>query len=539
MVGQSSTKYGIKEFASGGIADIRILPLIAFLVLVTSLITVSSALFAEEPTNDEAVLFNIPRQRADQALTLFAEQTGRTLIFPYDEVREKTTNRLVGKYSIKEGIDVLLEGSGLRAALDEHGEIVIANQKPASVADAGAEEGPRMNGKKTGFFGRLLAGAAVLLGGSEAAATASSEADMRASSVLEEVIVTAQKRTQNLQDVPTSITAVSGDMIRSEGIYQLEELSSRIPNVFLSEATSASDHFVVRGISSGVNLGFEQAVGQVVDGIFYGRSRFGRAVFLDVERVEMLRGPQGAIIGKNTSAGAINITTKSPTREFEAWVSGGYEFEAEDGYTMEGAVSGPLANDLFARVALRYDDRDGYLKNVADGSEPQSREDFTGRLKLLWEPTDAFDATFAYQHGDFDRAGRNQELSVCGPDILAIFDANNITDDCKLDYKANRLDVRNGVNTPETHTTEFDTVGVTLNWHWANHTLTSLTGYAQYDWHDKFDTDFTALELLGVDVTDDYEQFSQELRLTSASGGRFDYIVGGFFQHFEDRKSVV
>ena len=135
---------------------------------------------------------------------------------------------------------------------------------------------------------------------------------------LEEVLVTAQKRVESLQDVPIAITAVTGDSLQAGGITRMEDLAPALPNFQFAEAVSGSDNIFMRGIGSGPNFGFEQAVGQVVDGFFFGRSRFGRATFLDLERVEILKGPQGALIGKNTSGGAINITTANPPMNSKA-----------------------------------------------------------------------------------------------------------------------------------------------------------------------------------------------------------------------------
>jgi outer membrane receptor protein involved in Fe transport len=158
--------------------------------------------------------------------------------------------------------------------------------------------------------------------------------------VIEEVIVTAQKREESLSDVPVSVAAFVGEHIRSRELNNLEQLSLSVPNFTFSNAVGGSDNFYMRGIGSGENYGNEMAVGQVIDAVFYGRSRFGRLAFLDVERVEVLRGPQGAIIGKNTSAGAINIVTAGPTDTFEAWGTGSWEFDGNEGYTIEGAISG-------------------------------------------------------------------------------------------------------------------------------------------------------------------------------------------------------
>jgi len=353
---------------------------------------------------------------------------------------------------------------------------------------------------------------------------------------LEEVTVTAQKRVENLQDVPIAITAVSGEAIRSEGISRMEFLAPSIPNFQFAESVSGSDNMFLRGVGSGPNFGFEQAVGQVVDGFFFGRSRFGRASYLDIERVEVLKGPQGALIGKNTSGGVINITTARPTDEFEAWVSGTYEFEADEGYTLEGALSGPLTDNFKARLAIRYDNRDGWVDNVISGNVDQRVDDLTARLSLTWDVTDTFDASLIYQTGDFDRQGRTRQMSKCGAVLRAqpffpVLVANG--EDCEANYSRNVNPTHNGTGNFEGFDTEFDFAGLTLNWDLGAFTLTSLTGFAQYEVTDEVDIDATFIEFGGFTGVEDYEQWSQELRITSNGDSKVDYIGGVFFQGTE------
>ncbi len=325
-------------------------------------------------------------------------------------------------------------------------------------------------------------------------------------------------------------------------------MSASVPNFNFSETVSGGDALLIRGIGSGVNFGFEQAVGQVIDGFFYGRSRFGRAAFLDIERIEILKGPQGALIGKNTTAGVINITTAKPTDEFEAWGAGTWEFEAAEGFNFEGAVSGPMTDNLKGRVALRYDGREGWVNNEFTGDDEQELNDYTIRATLVWDISDKFDATFMYQRGDFNRDGRTAQLSTCGailrnfdPDgpgpapAGALFNAMQATgEDCMANMSTNVVNFRNGQPAIQQFDTDTNTFGLTLNWQlFGDHTLTSLTGYTDYDTLDDFDVDFSFAPIAGAEITEDYEQWSQELRLTSPSGGRFEYIIGAFFQFTE------
>jgi iron complex outermembrane recepter protein len=353
---------------------------------------------------------------------------------------------------------------------------------------------------------------------------------------LEEVLVTAQKRVESLQDVPIAITAVSGDAINSGGFSRMEDLAPALPNFQFAEAVSGSDNIFMRGIGSGPNFGFEQAVGLVVDGYFFGRSRFGRATFLDLERVEILKGPQGALIGKNTSGGAINVTTAKPTNELSGWISANYEFEADEGYTVEGAVSGPLTDSLTARLAVRYDDRDGWVENVATGEDDQQVEDLTARLHLAWDISETFSANLMYQYGDLDHQGRTRQLSKCGQILRAqpffpLLVAKG--EDCKANDSRNINPTHNGEGRFEGFETEFDFAGLTLNWDLGAFTLSSLTGWAQYEVTDEVDIDATFIEFGGYTGIEDYKQWSQEFRITSNGEGSIDYIGGIFLQSTE------
>lgn len=346
---------------------------------------------------------------------------------------------------------------------------------------------------------------------------------------LEEVVVTAQKREQSLQDVPVAIQAVLGEEMRASGIEKMESLAPTIPALHVSEAFGG-DQIFLRGLGPGVNFGFEQAVGQVVDGFFYGRSRFSRLQFLDLERVEVLKGPQGAIIGKNTTAGAINITTARPTEEFEAWISLAAEFEGAEGETYEGAISGPLTDTVKARLALRFEDKDGFLENTATGNDDQSREDLAGRFSILAEPGDTFSALFQYAFSEVEREGRNIQPIHCNARMLATIAANGIDEDCKLNDKRSNANTVNGVEGFEFQETEAETFGLTLTWEFDKFSVTSLTGYAEYEYTDWGNATYTAIENFMIQIDEDYEQFSQELRIASNGDSNIDYIAGVFYQ---------
>ena len=181
---------------------------------------------------------------------------------------------------------------------------------------------------------------------------------------LEEVLVTAQKRTESLQDVPISVTAISGEQIQDASIRGLGDLGAYVPNFSVTE-NAVNTIITMRGISVGAQQSFEQSVGMFVDGVHYGKSRQARLGLFDLEQVEVLRGPQGTLFGKNTLAGAINVRTAAP--KVGEGLSGrvAASFESDNGKYFEGYVSGSLSDNFAMRLAIMDREIDGYLDNTS------------------------------------------------------------------------------------------------------------------------------------------------------------------------------
>src|SRR4030095_15917511 len=208
--------------------------------------------------------------------------------------------------------------------------------------------------------------------------------------------------------VPLPNTAVAGQTMQQEGIRKLEDLQFKVPNFTMTE-TGIGSNIAIRGICSGVNQGFEQSVGTYIDGIHYGRAQQSRAPFLDVERVEVLRGPQSILFGKNSIAGALNIISAQPTRETEGYAQANF-LPAEDDFEVLGAVSTPITDGLRARVAGRLHMGNGYVKNLTlYHAEPQ-RTDWNVRGILTWDVTDDLEVSLKAEHGEFDVDCRNIEI---------------------------------------------------------------------------------------------------------------------------------
>lgn len=376
------------------------------------------------------------------------------------------------------------------------------------------------------FLSRCLpqgSGKFFVIAASAVSILATSPMPVTAQGILEEVVVTARKREESLQDVPISVQAFSGDHLESQGLVDFQALAPYTPNFSYGQSTGASDFLIIRGLGTvGSGVHFEQAVGQVLNGFFTTTSRLGRTALIDMQQVEVLRGPQGAIIGKNTSLGAINITSKKPTDEFEATLSGGYDFEASEGFEIQGIVSGPITDRVRGRAVINYQDRDGFVENRARNEDVQLREDLTTRIILDADITDDITAEFIWQHVDFDRDGKHRESFNCVDPAAAAAQGF----DCTINASNQSLNITQGVDRGEPFRLDADMVGVTLNWEFDNFVVSSLTGYLESEIFDHFDSDQRPIEQRSIFNNEERSQFSQEIRITSTGDNVVDYIAG-------------
>ena len=355
--------------------------------------------------------------------------------------------------------------------------------------------------------------------------------------MLEEVIVSAQKRSEGLQDVPIAVSAISGEKIVEAGLQGLEDLSSYVPNfnLFLSPGGGSPAQIFIRGIGSGNNVAFEQSVGMFIDGVYTGRSQQYLVPFLDVGSVEVLKGPQGALFGKNTVAGALIINSARPTDEFEAELRAQYEFEYESAEYI-GMVSGPLSDRLSGRLAAKYRDAGGYMENLVRGTDEPEVESTGIRGSLLLDAADALQIYTKVEYADVERTGSSGQLTNIDGNFRGILqhrDALTPLEDARFDDKT----TSNSFN-PEG--AELDSLNVTVqaDWDIGEFTLTSLTNFSEYDTDTILDGDFSNLLFLEQRPVENFEQFSQEFRLASPQGESLDYIAGIYLETQEIGSSL-
>lgn len=343
---------------------------------------------------------------------------------------------------------------------------------------------------------------------------------------LEEIVVTAQQRAESLQDVPVSVAAVTAKKISDSGIVDLQGLSELVPNFSINE-TGISTTVTIRGISSGINSGFEQSVGMYNDGIFYGRDQLARVPMIDMERVEVLRGPQGILFGKNSIAGAVSQISAKPTDEFEGSVTALYE--PDHGETdLRMVLSGPLTDNLSGRLAVMTRELDGYVKNTELGVDEQNEDEQVVRATLRWDVNDSVTATLKSSQSTFDVLGRNMEVYQSFGHLEALNSVyNSPTAPWSVDTELNYIADNNG----HFSNNEVNNSTLTVDWNLEGLTLTSVTGYVDYEFTESCDCDFTGAPVFDAGRQEEYQQLSQEFRVTSDLGSNFDYIAGLFFQN--------
>ena len=369
---------------------------------------------------------------------------------------------------------------------------------------------------------------------------------------LEEVIVTAQKRAENLQDVPISVSTMSGEKIQDNTILNFAALADFVPSLHIADAP-VNTNIYMRGIGSGNNRGFEQSVGMYLDGVYLGRGRQYRSALLDIERVEVLRGPQGTLFGKNTVAGAINIASASPVVGDEASGELNVSIEENGGAIYEGYIQGGT-DTLAVRAAIRHRETDGYIYNAYLEQDEGKTEETGARLTVVWEPTDTFSANFKYTNMQRDRDGaasatwyylnpaqRNVDVpnrsdfantaylimdtffpdfpSIAGRDFTTYKDNN---------YGTSKADGHGIGLKPENSDDEIENFSLNMAWEVGGGTLTSVTGLAKYTYFDDVDVDWLPLQFINRNDRHDFEQISQEFRWAADIGDRFNYTLGAY-----------
>jgi outer membrane receptor protein involved in Fe transport len=347
--------------------------------------------------------------------------------------------------------------------------------------------------------------------------------------MLEEVVVTAQKRAESLQDVPIAVTAFSGEKILEAGIFGMEDLTSYVPNVtmFSSPGGGSPGRIFIRGIGSGNLASFEQSVGSFIDGVYAGRTRQYLIPFVDIGSVEVLRGPQGALLGKNTVAGAMIINSARPTDTFEALLRGDYEFEYNS-TEYQGMISGPLTDTVRGRLVAETQNTEGYMDNIIRGSDEPQIDASIIRGSLVAEPVDSLSIYAKVEYMDQKTTGTSNQLTSTDGSFRGLIQHTDVLSP----LEDGKFDDKNTLNSWNEEGTKTDTLNsvIQLDWDLDEATLTSVTGYSDYDSDFRLDGDTSDINFIERSTSEKFDQISQEFRLSSPGGEVFDYIAGIYLE---------
>ncbi len=346
-------------------------------------------------------------------------------------------------------------------------------------------------------------------------------ASPEASGAIEVVVVTAQKRAQSQQDVSISLAALTGEDLARSTVIDTTGLTFSAANVTIYDVgTNRVPHVNIRGIySEPTNGGIEASVPVTIDGVLQGRAATIKNALYDIDRVEVLRGPQGDLYGANSIAGVVNIYTHEPNDDFgvRAQVIGG-NFNL---ISTNGVLNAPISDKIYARLGVTYTHHDGYDKNISANGRAENENNMGVRLGLKFDLSKNADlilraaATTDHNHG----AGFDIRSNGVGflPNMIGGY----------LDTGAR--DRRIYEDTLGTDNRSTQSTSATLNWRFDEVTLTSISAYQQFTALNYADIDYTNIPLLNTGVSEKQHQFSQELRIVSNGDGPFHYIAGLYY----------
>jgi iron complex outermembrane receptor protein len=364
-------------------------------------------------------------------------------------------------------------------------------------------------------------------------AIAQQQADGRSASVLEEIVVTAQRREQVLQEVPITVQVVGQEMIDDVAAEDMSDLNGFVPGLVVSGDSPTQPRYQIRGIQTGdFGVGTDPAVGVYVDGVYAARSGASLLAFNDIERIEVLKGPQGTLFGRNSAAGAVSIVTRQPTDEFDGLLK--LRVGEFDKRRIEGMVNVPMGDSVALRVNGVWNRSDGWIHAPDLGKDLYPEDNWAVRAALKWDITERTSATLTWDHDEIDQLARPAIglLQVGANELRPEFPAN----------PAEYLDPRKAqvfndvIGNEESRNLDGATLFLDHDFGWGD--FRSTTAWRQFDTVNREDEDGTDRISLYFDTAniEDNESFYQEFKFSGQTGA-FDWIAGLSY-YSEDAKQV-
>ncbi len=351
--------------------------------------------------------------------------------------------------------------------------------------------------------------------------------------VLESIRVTAQRRDEEIQDVPIAVTALDEAFLIRHDVQSIEDLSAFVPNLYTTNSVNyGAAPISIRGIggaNGGGNFFNDEPVAVYLDEMYVGRLSFSTSDLVDIESIQVLRGPQGTLFGRNATAGALLVQPARPTAEPEGYVR--LRFAEHGERRVLGALSGPLTDDLLGRVAIGYTDVDGWGENTLTGEDVNGRKDETVRLSLAWQPATDLSADLMLERS-------NQHADPATINVAPVAPGQPSSPFIRRDDLDAALD--NGefsFDEPSDNKTDATNAVFKVKWELDNATLDAITGYRDYALRGKQDSDSTRFTLFTNSGVIGSRQLSQELRLSSNAGEPFVWTLGA--HHYSEDTDVI
>jgi len=348
-----------------------------------------------------------------------------------------------------------------------------------------------------------------------------------------EITVSARRRDENLQRVPAAVSVLQGDLLERAYTVNTRQLSELIPSLYYNSANPRNTAYTLRGLGSNslsisaANDGMEPGVGFYMDQVYHARPATAAFDFTDIERVEVLRGPQGTLFGKNTTGGTIHVLSRQPSFTPEA---AGELSVGENGWQQaRGSISGPLGEQLAARLSVQATQRDGVLRSVRTGHDLNTVDNYAVRGQLLWQPASALSLRLTADASDLDSVCCTQSFLRVGSSLRSParqFPALA----AGLGYEPPSRDVYERLSDIDVEPmidTQDGGVSLITDWQLAGGTLTSVSAWRYWDWDVGNDRDYTGIPIQQVQrIPSRQDQYSQELRYASDASQRLRHVSG-------------
>lgn len=333
--------------------------------------------------------------------------------------------------------------------------------------------------------------------------------------VLEEIVVSAERSPKSLYDTPMSLTAYDGGRLDKSDLVDMESVALTTSSVYYDQG---SNNIYVRGIGGGAGgIGADPSVSQYVDGVFLPRSGFLETEFLDLERIEVLKGPQGTLYGRNATAGAIHYITRKPTQDSEGYIRAAYgRFQK---FSLKGAVNTPLSDTVAVRLAFGRTVRDGHTLNLYNGEKLDNENNTTARASLVWQASDNVSVTLIADYFRENDTGPVESYVSPQPNFAAIGEPQP-EDPFVV-----------SINFPQRVETELWGLTGIVDWNAGGFDVKSTTSYREGDGFISFDNDRSSLSLIQYYGNNNSETFQEDIQISNKSSDVFEFIAGANYFH--------